>query len=373
VLLGIGALTGVLAMLLHSFTDFNMHNGADSLYFFFLCGLLIAAVNGRFIGYEARSLLPRQKPQKTPVYVVVSLFFVTVTAIVQYRTVAADATFERVKDIYVSTQLRDEKKQQLLNATSRAEALDPLDGRYSSKLAYLAWSERNIDLARQKYLAVVRKNPMTGDALQWLGLMAEDDGLARMLVEEGYRRAINRDELALTYAGFLLYKGDRQKAIAVMAEESVRQLRSLGRWAPMMESYSFTPDEIQQVLPPTPEGWIAYGDYLQKTGDLAGAEYYRSQALTHIDAAAEFRAGWYQQLIRFYHTIGKPERAQLVLREAVERLPDNVSFHVQLGDYFRGEGITFRAEEEYQRALMLDPANSAARRGLRKLGLLDAY
>ncbi len=140
-----------------------------------------------------------------------------------------------------------------------------------------------------------------------------------------------------------------------------------------MESYSFTPDEIRAALPQTPDAWIMYGDYLQKVGDLEGAEYYRSQALSFIDQAEEVKPYWFQQLIQFYHETKRPERAELVLREAVEKLPGHASFHVQLGDFFRNDGINFKAEEEYKRALMLDPVNAGAERGLRKMGLLDAY
>ncbi|MCP4337860.1 MAG: O-antigen ligase family protein [Desulfobulbaceae bacterium] len=57
VLLGIGSFTGIVAMLTHSLTDFNIHNGADYLYFFFFCGLLVAVVNTRFEYCESTTLL----------------------------------------------------------------------------------------------------------------------------------------------------------------------------------------------------------------------------------------------------------------------------------------------------------------------------
>ena len=57
VLLGIGAFTGICAALMHIVVDFNLHNGAVGLYFFFLCGLLVAIVNSRYNYHETASLL----------------------------------------------------------------------------------------------------------------------------------------------------------------------------------------------------------------------------------------------------------------------------------------------------------------------------
>ena len=68
---------------------------------------------------------------------------------------------------------------------------------------------------------------------------------------------------------------------------------------------------------------------------------------------------------------GQPERAILILRQAVEAVPDYAPFHVQFGDYCRKEGITFLARQEYQRALMLEPGNKEAQERLRQMELGD--
>lgn len=56
ILLLICGLTAIFSLLLHSVTDFNMHNGANGLYFFFLCGILVSAGNTR-LRYRTRSTL----------------------------------------------------------------------------------------------------------------------------------------------------------------------------------------------------------------------------------------------------------------------------------------------------------------------------
>jgi len=58
-----------------------------------------------------------------------------------------------------------------------------------------------------------------------------------------------------------------------------------------------------------------------------------------------------------------------VVRLGVAKLPDYAPFHIWLGDHYRQEGITYRAKEEYERAVMLEPGNDSYRKKLRKLEL----
>ncbi len=62
-----------------------------------------------------------------------------------------------------------------------------------------------------------------------------------------------------------------------------------------------------------------------------------------------------------------------VLRQAVERVPNAVYFHILLGDYYREQGLSYYAKEEFERALFLDSSNRQARSKLRRLGFGDSY
>jgi O-antigen ligase len=63
ILLSIGAFSGIAGALVYSMTDFNLHNGADGLYFFFLCGLLISAGHTRRSQHHRSTML---NPVDTP-------------------------------------------------------------------------------------------------------------------------------------------------------------------------------------------------------------------------------------------------------------------------------------------------------------------
>ncbi|GAB6190489.1 O-antigen ligase family protein [Desulfocastanea catecholica] len=373
VLLGIGAFTGIIAMLMHSVTDFNMHNGADGLYFFFFCGLLVAVVNTRFDYCGTTTLLPKQSGKQNVGLLTLALLMTVVTLLVQYGTLRARTEYGKVQGIYVNRQLSDNRRQELIDGVSRAQWFDPLEHRYPFKLATIEWTVQNPARSLAYFLQAARRMPMHGVTLQSIGLLVDDQAQAAMLLEQGARRGQDDDELALTLAEFLLQKGERAKAVEVIGERLQRTPALAKKWAPLFSDFSFSRAEIDLLLADSVDDWIAYGEYLHKMGDGEEAGYYFATALFLLEGTEELKPQWFDRLIRFYRENGQPQQALLLLRQAVELLPDYAPFHVQLGDYYRTEGITFRAREEYQRALMLDPGSKVVQKKLRQMGLSDSY
>jgi len=138
---------------------------------------------------------------------------------------------------------------------------------------------------------------------------------------------------------------------------------------PIMDTYRFTRDEVASVLPAEVGAWIRFADYKEKMGEIEDAGYYRSRALDFLDAGKEIKPAWFNQLIAYYNRQKEYDKALGVLRQAVEKVPDHAPFHVMLGDYYQREGITYRAREEYERAVLLEPGNETYRRKLHKLEL----
>jgi tetratricopeptide (TPR) repeat protein len=138
---------------------------------------------------------------------------------------------------------------------------------------------------------------------------------------------------------------------------------------PILDIHQFTREEIGEILPSSVEAWIRFGDFKEKMGEIEEARFYRIGALEKIGEGEEVRPGWYAQLIGYYRRQGQDEAALEMLREGVEKCPDYAPFRVQLGDYYKKEGISYRAKEEYERALVIEPGNEGYRRRLRKLEL----
>ncbi|MFN2355167.1 MAG: lipid A core--O-antigen ligase, partial [Desulfopila sp.] len=127
------------------------------------------------------------------------------------------------------------------------------------------------------------------------------------------------------------------------------------------------PEQVAGILPPRVRLWINYGEFLEEQGDLEGSELFRRRALEFVDNEEDIRSWWYAQLYSFYTKQQKEAKAVEILRRAVTRFPENVGFHVRLGDYFKKQGIYYRAQEEYEQALLFDPGNEGIRRRLEGL------
>ena len=138
---------------------------------------------------------------------------------------------------------------------------------------------------------------------------------------------------------------------------------------PILQIHRFSRQEILEVLPARVDSWIGYGDLLEKMGEIDEAEYFRSQALEFVDEEEQMRPGWFVQLISFYRRHGQHDKALTVIRRAVEMIPDYAPFHGWLGDYYQEQGILYRAREEYQQAVILEPGNDSYRSKLRKVEL----
>jgi tetratricopeptide (TPR) repeat protein len=136
---------------------------------------------------------------------------------------------------------------------------------------------------------------------------------------------------------------------------------------PLLQRASFTREETAAVLPASVDAWLKYGAFLEKMGSREDIEYFHSHALDFLEGESKIQAGWFVQLYTFYKKQKDDAKALEVLRRGAEKLPDYAPFHIWLGDYYAKEGIIYRAKEEYQQALLLEPKNESARKRIEKI------
>jgi len=372
VLVGIGCISGIIALLSHSITDFNMHNGAVAYYFFFLCGLLVASVNIRFSYYSSSSLLKPQSRKISFFLAFLGFSFIAITILTQIGAYSAWFKYTAVKNIYINKQLSKKYLVEIVENMEKAVAWDPFEELYSYKLGTVEWYLGEKKEALKNYILAVQKNPLEGAFLQQLGLLVEEDK-GKALIEEGYKRALDKESLALNYAEWLLWKGRRAEAMIVLGSQLAGNLKNIDGMMPLLNSQSFTRQEIAQILPATVDAWIAYGHYCEVNDKLDDAVFFYDTATEFLFVATDPKPGWFNNIIGFYRRQSMDVKGLAVLRQAVEKVPDSAYFHILLGDYYKGQGIIYRAKEEFERALVLEPANAGARSRLRKLGFADSY
>ncbi|GBE52038.1 O-Antigen ligase [bacterium BMS3Bbin14] len=369
ILISVGALTGIVAILLHSVTDFNMHNGANGLYFFFLCGLLVSAGNTRLYYRTMPTLLDKAGSNTKIILFAATLLLAGATIFVQGGALFADAVYSKVANIYLNKNLSEEKLLTVASTARRAARYDPLEGKYSFALGSTQIFLNQPKKALASFIQAAEKDPLSGIYLQRLALMLTtvDKSAAEKLMPIAYARALNKDSLILTWAEWLLSMNEREKAILMLQQVFASKPQLVKKIMPAIMGYSFNRREITIMLPDSVGAWVYYGHLVEQQGNMKDAEFYRTRALDFLDREKVIKPWYFSQLYWFYYRREKYDQALIVLRKAIERLPEHAQFHVYLGDYYMKEGIFYRAKEEYDQALLLEPADEKTRKKLEKL------
>ncbi len=371
VLAGIGAVTSIWAMLLHLVVDFNMHSGAVGLYFFFVCGLLVAVVSTRYERYEAKSLLNDFGTGFSRLVLCLSGFYLVCVVCVQVCALSAAYHYAKIKDIYVSSHLDSTLVAEVNNGLAQAMTLDPLEGRYPFYRGDVAALSEGREEAYRYYVKAGRKQPMAGIYLQRIGMMlpAENRDEAVSIMSEGYSRSFGKNYLLSSWVEWLFSVGKRTQAVSLIHDRLKEDARPIDQLVPILEEYQVTNRELEAILPRSPDIWIRYGAYIEKYASPEDSLYYRKRALDFIDNESEPDPYWFNQLIGYYQRRSQPEKIPDVVQQAVEVIPDHAPFHFRLGEHYQKEGITYRAVEEYEKAVILEPENESYRRRLRRLKL----
>jgi len=380
ILLGIGGISGIIALLSHSITDFNMHNGAVAFYFFFICGVVVATANIRFSHFyggssassSANTLLKPLSRRGAGMLALSTLLLVSLTLLVQGGAFLAWRQSVTVADLYVNSNLSEKQLRKIVEKMRWATLWDPLNGSYFYRYGTAEWYLGAEDEALSQYLCAVWKNPLEGLFLQQLGLVVEGES-GKQLIEDGYSRALDKKDMAFTYTEWLLWQGRRGEAKKVLADRLSHDKNEINDWMALLNSYSFSRQDITEVLPATAGGWIQYGRYCEENGKNVDAVYFFDHATELLSESEAPQSSWFREIIHFYSRQGLADTSLAVLRRSVEMIPDSAYFHVLLGEHYREKGISYRAREEFERALVLDPENKRARRQLRRMGYGDAY
>ncbi|MCP4297810.1 MAG: O-antigen ligase family protein, partial [Proteobacteria bacterium] len=128
----LGSLTGIISILLHSFTDFNLHIGANGLFFFFLCGLLVSAANTRSRSPKKITYLRQLKYSfrlRTSTCSLTAILLISCLSI-NSGMMMGELHFASIKDIYLSSKIPAGKLKEINEVADKASFFDPLEGRY---------------------------------------------------------------------------------------------------------------------------------------------------------------------------------------------------------------------------------------------------
>jgi O-antigen ligase/tetratricopeptide (TPR) repeat protein len=367
IFLFIGAVSGLVSMLVHSLTDFNLHIGANGLYFFFLIGLAVSAahtrmhdgLNDTFLGQARPFLMKRLLVSSAAVFIVGTVFIMGV--------LAAWLSLLPFAGLNEGRQATKEELPALRNALDRASFFDPTEGGHSYASAGVKWSLGDKGAAVGQYRKAARLDPVNGEYLQALGLhLPESAGGAgtERLLQSGITCDRMNPSMYKRYALWLISKGEREKASENLRSALTLEPAKTREYIALLVLYGWTDSQIRGVLPALVGPHLIFADYLDKTQhqDMADEEY--RSAIDYVKYEKEPHASSFYQSRRYFMKRGMYDEALAVMRKAAETLPNNADIRMALAETYEKAGIPYRAAEEYRKALVLDPGNRTARERL---------
>jgi len=374
VLAALGAFCGLAGLLFFSITDFNLHNWANGLYFFFLCGLLVSAGHTRQHYRKRPTLLA---PSPAPARARLAAFFSAAVFLIallrlQGGNVLAERHYLRAQSVADSDTIeREQQLERMAELLEKAAEYAPFHSGYRYALGNIRqYQQRNASALLLHSEALLRQ-PLEGVYLQAAGLVLAETGsdpqLARALVERGYVWAKLKESPLRVWTEFELAAGRRDSAMRILTQELVRDPRLLKSVYPLMTEQNFTREETAAVLPKLTSAWLTCAGLSRAAGNEDDAGYFTEQALDFINQEAKPQPHWFMQVYQHHRKQKQDEEAVAVLRDGINRLPDYAPFHIYLGDYYSSKKIDYRAIEEYEQALLIQPGNAAVQKKLKQL------
>lgn len=366
----LGSVTGIIGILMHSFTEFNLHIGANGLYFFFLGGLAVSAANTRLREGLGHTKLPKLwspglKILGFPVAIVL-------IACLLFNLGALTGKFYFLP--FGDKVMKDDRTRKTLlklnRAALRASFYDPLEAKYPFEAAQTEALLSNSFKALPQYKKALRLNPANSEYLQRLGLSLpgdEGEDMAGQLLHASLKYDRTNPERYKAYASWLFSRGKKEKGKEIITRAISLDPTKTMNYITFMQLYRFDDEGIRSAMPERAGPYLAFGDYMYRKGNERMAEKAYLRALQYIKNEDIVEPGYFCKVSDFYAKKGLYDEALKVMRKAIEVLPHDVKIRVITAALYDKLGITYRAEEEYQKALALDPENRDAKRRLEEI------
>jgi O-antigen ligase len=362
----IGCITGIISILVHSITDFNLHIGANGLYLFFLAALAVSASNTRL-----REGLKDTYLRKIRISYAVAIPFAGVMLlaclIFNMGVLGGGVFFSSAKETKLSGKTPRQDLVSARDAVYRASFLDPLEAKYRYAAANVETLLLDDVAALTLYRDAVRLCPANSEYLQRLGFVMS--GLkqyhaADELLRSGIKYDVSNPERYKRYALWLFSMGNKEEGIRIVRESISMEPPKTRQYVTLMIINGLSDDEIADALPERVEPHLIFADYLQKVGrdGMAEAEYL--EALNYLRNENTLTPSFFYQVSGYYMKRGKIYEALSVMRKAVEFLPGDAGVRVAAADLYQRTGEYYKAIEEYRKALSIDPKNSTAKKRL---------
>ncbi|RMG03668.1 MAG: hypothetical protein D6726_05100 [Nitrospirae bacterium] len=364
-----GGISGLFAILVHSITDFNLHIGANGLYFSFILGLLVSSSSTRFQGGERLSpLLGIKKWVKHRLAIATMGVFLISVLIVKLGALYGGYHFSAFSKIYKDVKGADVTL--LKREIRKALIADPLEPKYYFGFAQSLLLEGDTRSAIRFLKRAIILNPINGEYIQLLGkiyMIKGDLKRGESLLRLGMDAEPSRVDLLKNYASYLLKEGRKEEGVSLIKRGIIKAPEKTREFISLMILSGLGEGDIVRAIPERFLPLYLYGDYLRETERQEAAKEAYLRALSVGTKGEGLRPHHYLRVASFLKKMGDVESAIIVLNDALKTMPDVAGIHLTLGRLYEEAGISYRAVEEYRKALLLDPRMGYLKKRIDKL------
>lgn len=366
-----GSVTGIFSILIHSVTDFNFHIGANALWFFFLAGLAVSAANTRIRTDSSETRLAPVQSKRVKTLAVATVAVMTAGVVIyNVSMLTSKFYFSHIRHYIVSAKSPVEDLKKIETIAGYAFRFDPLNGEYPFARANAAFFLKEEESALMDFKRAIFLNPSNSVYLRRLGLFFArngDNNLAGKLLEAGVAADISSSENALGDGAWLLSQNKIPEGMNYLKKAVELKTKMIDSALTTMAIYNVSDADMQRAVPHIPGPAIAYAEFLYNSGKKELAETQYLAALDYIEKEKVISKWQIDRIFQFFKKRGNTKDALNVMKKAADILPRDAGIRISLGDLYKDMGITYRAQEEYEQALFLDPHNRNAKKRLEDL------
>lgn len=365
--LGCGALSGVSALLFHGFFDFNLHIGANGLWFFFLLGLAVSAAHTSFQPQAQTSRLARLDIGRSRTFAIAGSGLILVLVLFSGITqTLGDFYYSAIEDYTISLTTPAEELQQMRNTARQAAFFAPLNALYVFAQGDTSWLLHDQPAAARHFHRAICLNPTKAAFLKRYGLFLarhgdKDQALEYLRLSVVYH-PVNSDN-KLEYGALLLSRGQRDQGIDYLKQAAFLNHKLVSKILTTLTIEGFSVDQMAAVIPETPEVIHTFAGFLDSLGQSSAADAQYLRAVAAMTAERKNRRLIHLIQQRFVKQ-GNMADALTVLKRGEELLPEDADFRMFIGDIYLRQGLLFKARDKYEQALLLNPGHQGLKKRL---------
>lgn len=358
-----GAIAAIVAILLHSLTDFNMHNPANGLYFFLLCGVVVSAANSRR-RWERQPTYLVPASQRSRLLTIIPVLGVFMGGLLlNAGQFAGAAHYQKIKDIYLNTLIPAERLAAFQKTALMATSADPFHSDYQLASAKIATFLQQHKEAEAGYLKALLLKPTSARNIFQIGRYFES--LNPAVAQLCFERTPLLDRFAAgplkLLARHQLKNGDTEGGFSLLRQAyAAESANRFDEYLALLQEYNFGLIDMESILPERVGNFLKLADYLVKKGQQERARMYYRKALTFLDNEPKMQTWFFLTPYAFFQREKQYGDALAVIREGIKRMPEDPILHIKAGDSYVREGVLFKAKEEYAKALTIAPDNQEA-------------